>query len=339
MPRLFALLLLAPLLLTAPARADGGTPVSIEATERNIRDVLTALAEAAGVQLVIRPEVRGVITTLITKTKFEQALTMVAAAQGYSWRLVDGVYHVGRFSQAEDTGAETVVEIPTAPFDPRALARAFGYLDLASLQETAEPLDLRALLPPGIEGVPEPTETGLKVTGTAAAIEDLRYLLAQLGADRYRIRYRVQLATLPRAKLDELPVYWAKGPMKLGETPGRDSRYSVGDFAELADELAAGKYEATPLAASTIVAGGLATGVIAPETTDGKLAVRLAGRFEGGLLLRVWLEALAAVADEPVTFRLAGASLPPSEGFALVALPRRDEPAVLLLVVPEPVVD
>lgn len=333
--------LLTVILLASGTRVlgDGRTLVSVEAQNRNIREVLQALAAAAKVELTIRPEVRGVVSTTIHRTPFEQALTVVAATQGYGWRLVNGVYLVGRFSAAGDDGREVKGLVEAPPALAAALARAFGHLDLASLESPGAGLDLRVLLPPGLTGPPRPVEKGLEVTGSRAAVEDFKFLARSLLAGQITLRWRVLLVRLDGVEVRELPVSWAKGPMSHGLSPGRELLYSSGDFAQLLRRLEQGGAGFTPLIDETFEAPALAT--VAREGVAGEEGYRLklAARVDTGLQLQLWLDAAwrgrpAGEAPAPsVGFRLDGAPLPPEEGVVMLSRPRTGEPGPDLLLV------
>jgi hypothetical protein len=324
--RLLAPALAAALLVLAPpAWADGRAKVSIDAQEQDVRDVLRALAQAAKVELKLRPEVRGVVTTSITDTPFEQALTVVAATLDLRWRLIDGVYHVGRFSTTSGQTGQTTERIPVQHQDATVLARAFGYLDLGSLDQPAAGLDLRALLPPGLMGPPVPLAAGnlLEVTGTPAAVSDFKYLVEQLDRGAATLQYDVLIARITPEACARLQVYWAKGGMNFGRSSGREALYTVGDFTALADRLAQGTAGVEPIGRPTVTSFALSPAAVKVGTDgDGGVDVRLVGRLEAGLQLRLWLRATVHQQGwEPVELVIDGGPLPPEEGALLISKP------------------
>ncbi len=326
---------------TGALLADGHTPVSIEARDRGLREVIAALAKQAKVEVKLRPEVRGTITTTITKTPFEKALSVVCGAQGLSWRLVNGVYHVGRFSAAPDDAKQVTEKVVLRVFAPRALARAFGHLDLQSLNEHGASLDLRSLLPPGLSAPPKPLPDGLEVSGTRAAVADFRFLVQQLEEGRALLRYRALLAEVDQKVLDNLPVYWAKGQMHFGDSPGREALYSAGDFGKAEAMLRDGAEGVRVIGRPALVVAAMDTGVISLEATPGAFQeLRVAGRIEASLGLRLWAKLTYRPAGDakatPIEAIINGGPLPPEEGAMLVSRPKTGEPGpiILLLIVP-----
>lgn len=325
--------------LFAPAWADGSTKVSIEAQNRDIREVISALARAADVKVRFQPEVRGAVNASIAGKPFEQALTVVAGVQGYRWRLVDGVYHVGRFSEAD--GDRTVTEtIVLTRHDARMLARAFGYVDLEGLGEPAPALDLRELLPPGLDGPPRPLAADrLEATGRAAAVADLRYLIARLESAA-AVGYDVLLAWITPERLASLSIYWAKGVMDFGRTPRGESLFSAGDFTTLLKGLRGDLTGLSVLYDGTLPAADLVpvTLTTPAEGGDGQATVRWIGRVESSLGLRIWLKGEVRDGDGPVEFSIDGAPLPPEEGLVLAVRPPVGEPGRIPLLVVMPTV-
>lgn len=326
--------------LLTPLFADGASKVSIKAENRDIREVITSLARAAAVKVVLQPEVRGLVTTTIQAMPFEQALTAVAATRGYRWRLVDGTYHVGRFSASQD-GRTVRERLELHRYQARALARAFGWLDLDSLGEPGSTVDLRPLLPPGLEGPPQPTATGnaLLVTGKASAVEDLRYLLGRLESGA-AIHYDVLVGLATPDLIDSLPVPWARGPVNFATSPGRETQSGAADFGALLSKLKGGFDGFTKLAEGA--ADSYDLGLIGVEHGAAGDAdhrrVRLAGRVEDALRLSVWMEALIRTEQGEVTVRIDGVTLAPEEGLIAVSRPApggEGPGPVIVMVVPQ----
>ncbi|MCC7493634.1 MAG: hypothetical protein IT204_14865 [Fimbriimonadaceae bacterium] len=331
--RMLGLLALLAATTATTAFADSKTLVQIEARDRSIREVVTILAKAANVTVTLRPEVRGLVTVSIKRMPFEQALTLVTAAQGFGWRKVGSGYQVGRFAAGPIDTAPTTALIATGALDPRGLARAFGWLDLSVLAEAAPVLDLRALLPPGLEGPPRPVEGGLEARGTAQAVGDLRFFVEQLATGRVKLRLHLLLAKITPEALAGLPVYWAQGAARRGSSVGREVQYACADFTTLRQTLAAQPAGVTLLGQQTVDLPGLG----AVQVALGEQRVQLAARSEAAQSVQLWLRASLAVDGTTVPLELEGALLPPEEGCVLVSLPPAGATpgAVLLLALPE----
>lgn len=310
--------------------ADGQTKVSIDIEDGNVRDVILALARTAAVEVVVRPEVRGLITVNIREMPFEQALGVVAATSGHRWRLVNGVYHVGRFSDTGDDARPRRETIPVRRHDARALARSLGFVDLDCLAQPAPAVDLRHLLPPGLAESPRPAADGrgLEVRGTVTAIADMRHLIASLERGGALITYECYLAFATPAAVDALPVAWARGEMQFGASPGRELRSSSGDYSVLLDRLRRGLDGITAIAQPRATAGELSS---AEAEADGA-TLAVIGRLEESHQLRLWLRAGAPAPGGTVEFVLDGALLPPEEGIVLVSEPAGGGAGPVLLV-------
>jgi len=323
------------LAVASTALADGKTLVSLSARDRNIRAVITDLAAAAKVQIKIRPEVNGLVTATITKLPFEEALTVVCAARDYAWRLSDGVYHVGKFATEDPGGAATNQRLPLPGVDVRQLARAFGWLDLQSLEEPVTVQDLHNLLPPGLDGPPKPVEGGLEVSGTATAVADFQYLVTHLLQDNAVIKSRVLVAEIDAEQIQKLPVYWNQGVMRHGTSPGREVEYNGGNLDQLEKLLRQGGPGIKLLADSTLVQPNLATAWLEMTEVERPIQIKLALRTEAGLGVSVWLKAKVE-GETPVELLLDGAPLPPEEGCVILSKAAAGvmQPAVLVLIQP-----
>lgn len=317
------------------AFADGSSKVSIEAQRRDIREVITSLAEQARVKVVLQPEVRGLLSTTIRATPFEQALTVVAATHGYRWRKVGEVYHVGRFSGETEQQATATETITLHHYDARTIARAFGWLDLESVDEPAPAIDLRKLLPPGLDGPPRPGDdnTSLVASGKVQAVADLKYLLARLESGA-TVKYEVFVAKLTPEAVKPLPVYWAKGEMAIGVSPGREALYSAGDFWSLLARVRAGREGVTPLVSESLPSFDLGSVKLQADAAGCQVDLHWAGRVEQGLSLALWLQGTVMVDGTAVPFQIDAAKLPPEEGVVMVsrAVLGEDGPAPVLLI-------
>lgn len=331
-------------LAALPAFADGQTPVTIEARNQDVATIIEDLARQAGVTVALQPGVRGEVVVTITDTPFEQALTVVAAIQGYRWRLVDGVYHVGRFSDDGDPEARTEATLPLTRLDARTLARAFGYFDLDALADAPPVADLRALLPPGLDGPPVPAPEGgaLMVRGSDAAVADLRLMIERLEQRSALVTFDVVVFRGTPAAVAALPVFWNRGETSLARSPGRASASAISDFAQPERTLERALAQLTVLARGRMIAPELTPArlVIADEALQ--LTLSLAAREEPDASLRLWLRAVIGAPENAgeVTIFVDGGRLPPEEGVLLLseaapgpAAPDGAEAAPLLVLV------
>jgi hypothetical protein len=332
-----ALLVGALLYLGSAALADGHTKCTLDAQGQSLRDVVTALAKQAGVMARFQPGVGGVVSARVNGTPFEDALTSVAAAAGYGWRLENGVYVIGRFGHSAADATPTSATLPLKHLEARALAQSFGYLDLGVVADGRSAADLRWLLPEGLSGPPRPSADGkaLEVSGTASAVADVRQLLVDLDHAPTGLTFRYVVARAQPTFLDTLKVAWAQGVMNAGRTgEGRDALYTSGDFEAMLQRCEAGADGLTVLAKGRLSGADLAV-MSAPADASVKLSV--AARVEPALALRLWLKAAITVDGATVDVAADGGLLPPDEGCLIISRAKAGvagPEALLVLVMP-----
>ncbi len=331
------------ILAALPALGDAQTKVSLTAAETSLREVVSTLARQANVEVRFLPGVSGQVSVTIRDVPFTEALTTVLGTADYAWRREGAVFVVGRFSGSTAAGAEKSVVVPLRHASASTLARALGWLDLATLAGSGSTVDLRALLPTGLEGPPRPTadDRGLEVAGTPAAVSDFQYLVGQLDQPTPGITYRWLLATADSLVVDDLRVSWAQGVMQFGSSDeGREVLYTAADLAaqwrRLNDEpaglhvLGKGTMQAQNLEVRTVNVTG---------TNPYRLA--MVSRIEDGLALKLFASCELTLDDEPVSLVIDGGPLPPEEGALIVSrqIPGGPGPETVLLIIVPSVVD
>jgi len=339
-----------------------------EATDADLVKVIKQLAEVAGEKVVIHPEVEGkLITVQIPSMTFEEALTMIVSAKRYQWKKIDGVYHVGLFETPSpgETPGETPPVTRTIPLrfrEARALARCFGYVDLAALQ-TGSSAALYRLLPPGLAEPPTPAPDGrgLLVKGAAAAVDQFQRLVQQLDQPVVQVALKFQVFAVTPEILAGFKVQWASHPGVQVNGQSEAVQYAVRDFAERLSQLQLTK-EAQLLFAPAVTTDNLATARLSvgwsqtshlataesppadvlpaaplPEgwpTTlkPGQMALAVAPRVEPGHVVRLWLKCsfglppAGETAVPPATVTVDGVGVPPTESLALHLPPPPGEP-------------
>ncbi len=82
-----------------PARLAVGTPgklYSLRVREGQLQDVLLALAQESGENLVVAPEVTGTVTVNLNRVTLEQALNALLVQLGYSYRRVGRIIRISK---------------------------------------------------------------------------------------------------------------------------------------------------------------------------------------------------------------------------------------------------
>ena len=97
-----------------PESLGAGEPMDFRGRDADLRKVLQDLARIAGVQIEIDPDVNGKVSGDFTGVPWGVVFDSVVKANGFTWRLEDGIYHVSRArEEAEGTRpAEAPVDQP-----------------------------------------------------------------------------------------------------------------------------------------------------------------------------------------------------------------------------------
>jgi len=185
---------------------------------KDVREVLTTLAAAAGVKMVIAPEVRGLITVRIENRPFEEALNLIATVRNLEWRREGEVYHIE--PRREEKPREMVVYLQH--LNAEEVARALGYVDLGTLDKPI-PLALPSLLPKGMVEPPQPRPgNALLLRGTPSALRALQQMLLQMDTPLAPVALDVLLVQCPLSQASKLRLRWQEQPKEVfqaGESP------------------------------------------------------------------------------------------------------------------------
>jgi len=297
--------------------------VRLEARGRDIGEVIHLLAKAAGERVFIHPEVEGRITVKIEDLPFEEALTLVlsAKANGYTWRKIDGVYHVGRFEGMEWPPApgKTVTETVRLRYrDARSLARLFGYVDRETL-ERKEGAWLYPLLPPGLTAPPQPVypENALILSGSPEAVAQMAVLLRQLDRKIPAVAVRFQVFAVPPALMESLKLHWERLPKVHREGGSEPVLEATRDFRGILEKLAShpevqGLWE-TEVNTENRAPAHLFQGEAGP------CRLSLVPCIEPGEVVQLWFRAHLGKDGQgsPIELVAEGVPVPPGESLAL----------------------
>jgi len=111
--RLYLLIVIMLLSGTLSVSAAVSTPVTMNVTNGEVRDVLTALAAVSGISIVADDSVTGKITIQLNEIPFDTALDIVTKAKGLNYQKLNNVIIVG---------------------SPEQMNRGFGQINIFKLQ-------------------------------------------------------------------------------------------------------------------------------------------------------------------------------------------------------------
>lgn len=314
------------LLLLLSLQGPEPAPVSrvrLEARGRDIVDVLHLLAKAAGERIFIHPEVEGRITVKIEDLPFEEALTLVLSAKagGYTWRKIEGVYHIGRFEgtaappPAGEVGTETV---RLRYRDARSLARLFGYVGRETL-EGNERAFLYPLLPAGLTGPPQPVypENALILRGSQEAIARMAALLRQLDRKIPSVAVRFQVFAVPTVVVESIKLHWERSPRLHLEGVSGAAFEATRDFRGVLEKLAHHP-EVQGLWEAEVTAEDRAPAHLSQEGAE-PFRVSVVPCLEPGDVVQLWFRAHLGKDGKgsPVAVLAEGVPIPPGESWAL----------------------
>lgn len=349
--------------------------VRLEARGREMVDVINLLAKAAGVKVFIHPEVEGRVTVKIEDLPFEEALSLVLSAKGggYSWRKLDGVYHIGRFEGTEGSSpaGETVTETVRLRYrDARSLARLFGYVGRETLEAT-EPALLYPLLPKGLATPPQPVqlENALTLSGSPDAVAQMAALLRQIDRHMPLVAVQVQALAVPAAVVKSIKLHWERHPKLRREGAVELVFAATRDFGEVREKLfhhrevqVLGEAEVTtedrapahlqvgrasrPEETVEAVPPPLGTAPAAPPPVQPGQWWSLVPCIEPGNMVQLWFHSRFEIGSpaentqgEPMVVWAEGIPVPPGESLALYLPPSsaaesEDRTAVLIFLTP-----
>lgn len=211
-PRLRRLLAACVCLLAIGGAAQAAERISLQFSDVEVRDCLTALAQVAGADLVVDDSVSGKITVRFEAADFPAALDLIARTKGLKYRTESGVTVVtSRQAMREYFGAAREFALRFA--DPAEAAQA---VRLA--------LGLRADKEADGAGAPLLTrQHSLLFYGTPREIELVRALLERIDAPLPQVKLEAKVVALQKDAAKALGIDWEWS--KLPQSPDREVEY------------------------------------------------------------------------------------------------------------------
>lgn len=212
------LLLIFTLLLTSASAA--GSPVDMNVTNGEVRDVLTALAAVGGVSIVADDTVSGKITVRLNGVPFATALDIITKTKGLNYQRLGDIIIVG---------------------SPEQLQRGFGEIAIFRLQyaEAAEAAGLLGVVlarQPGSAGAAlsnrlkvDAATNSLVFSGTPGETDQIRQVLAAIDIPCQQVVLEAQVLAINRDAAKSLGVEWewSKGPNYPDYSKADDGSWTV----------------------------------------------------------------------------------------------------------------
>lgn len=163
--------------LVGPSRFYG-RPISIQTSDADIRDVITFIAEEAGINLVLSEDVQGKISVKLRQVPWDQALIIVMRSRGLGYMREGNVIRITQLSalQAEANVAREIVEAQAklAPFKVKVIP--VSYADVGDLTTQVQAF----LTPERGKVVSDLRTSSLIVTDTVETLSRVERLVKEL---------------------------------------------------------------------------------------------------------------------------------------------------------------
>lgn len=232
--------------LSAPLSVSKESLYSVDASGTDVRFVLEALARQSGTNVVISPEVTGVITAHLKQMSVESLLDFMAAAHGFEWSKKGETYVVS----AKDKDAKVDVAPPPPAPEPETLVWRCRHIksnELVTLLTGMFPACKIAVGPSGVSPVLQDPLSGASAAtggsstsgssssssseksdnnaptvvlyGDAKEIARAKLLLEKLDIARPQIAIEVSVTEIGSSLSKELGINWSWNDITLAETP------------------------------------------------------------------------------------------------------------------------
>jgi general secretion pathway protein D len=120
------------------ANVDQGKPITLDAKDNDIRDVLAGLAKANGVNLVMGSSVQGRINIALSNVPFMKAVDLIAKSNGFVVEKVDNTIIVAKSDEIKELLPKTSKVIPLQYTSPTELKQAVSGVALEGVEIVAD---------------------------------------------------------------------------------------------------------------------------------------------------------------------------------------------------------
>jgi type IV pilus assembly protein PilQ len=166
--------------------------LSMRFKEADLPDVLRAIAKKIEKNIVVGPDVTGVVNIELKDVSWKQALDMILKIQGYDWVEEDGVIRVDTRENLLRTALKTEV--------------VYINYDKAESMATI----LSSLLDPEAGGkiITDQRTNSLIITTTPQNLEEMKKVIASLDTPTAQVMIESQLIQIQRSEVENLGIHW-----------------------------------------------------------------------------------------------------------------------------------
>jgi len=191
---------LMPAASSAPMQTFTGEPISLNLKDVDLKDFFRLMHEVSGLNVVLDPNVAGVVTIVLDEVPWDQAMDVVLKNNGLEARAQGNVVRIARVStleteakaqlakaQAEQQRDELAIPTQTEPV-------TLGYAKAAALVTP-----LKRFLSPRGDIVPDPRTNTLIITDVPANIAKIRGLLSNLDRKTPQVEIEARIVAATRS--------------------------------------------------------------------------------------------------------------------------------------------
>lgn len=213
-------------LFSSSVFAAGNSPVNMNITNGEVRDVLSALAAVGGVSIVADDSVSGKITLQLNNIPFDTALDIVTKTKGLSYQRLDNVIIVSNPEQMNrGFGQINIFKLQYAKASDIVNLLGVVFKDSSSTQnQSAVPTSSSQEANKTVINTNVQSNSRLKVddatnslifSGTPGEVEQIRKILAEVDVPYQQVSLEAQVVAISNDAAKKLGVEWewSKGPV------------------------------------------------------------------------------------------------------------------------------
>lgn len=216
--RICALMVAGAILLNVSGVFAAQDYVNFDFRDRDIKDVVTAIAAITGVNIITEKSVGGRITLRLKDVYYEKALELIAKTNGYTIRKEDNTYIIG---------------------EPRKLAEGFDVglnrpfrLQYAKAQDAATVIStvFSKVKDVDIEVTPDERTNSVVVTGTKGVLDKIEELIRQIDVQVHQVMIEAKIVEVSTEGDRKLGFSWLWGTNgSVGEETGKGKVYTLSE--------------------------------------------------------------------------------------------------------------
>ena len=194
----------------SPASPQGaaysGERISLELKNADLKDFFRLIGDISGLNIVLDPDVEGVLTLFLKKVPWDQALDVVLKNQGMGRHLSGNVLRIAKLStlEAEQQQQQRLAQAKVAAAEVQTRIRRPSYAKAAELS----PILKKALSPRGDIIVDERTNA-LVISDIPPRLKAVETLLRQLDRKVRQVEIEARVVAASRSFLQDIGIQWS----------------------------------------------------------------------------------------------------------------------------------